>query len=688
MKRMQTWNIRELLPYIVILPIVLLLVAGCAAAWVTPTLPVEGETSTPPAANPHPGGPTPPNPDQATPTATPSLAEMVLTDAPVQHWSNPNDARELLHDGTHLWVGTPSGLVRWKSDGTHRIYTTEDGLASEAIQGLARDGEGHLWVGYADHQAWSEYAEGTWHTYATRQEAVEARYGAMLSAPRFNPRLWSSHEGSDWLWFPTAEGTARAYDGETWRTYGEREGVVQDTWLVTVSPQGRVWAVGRGVSTTEEGVRSWEDHSFFSSVAGSDYVTDIAADEQGLWLTFLAGGEESGGACLLEAGSQEWEGHLHELNPAIPPEVYDVQIDGENTMWLCGASGLSYREEGRPWEALRLGDMTVQGYALDAESSLWLGTARGIWRAQLIDVDGTTRLDVSQQKEIGELKGPWRIPSPLLDNHVRALAMDSTGGLWIGTDGGLSHVNAAEETTIVSERAIRALAIDGNDTVWLAAEEGLYRLEGDTPEQVTEMAVEHIILDADDRPWIYTQEDELYRAEGEGWERVAQIQDLAGAPARDVAIDSAGQVFLATAEGLGILSPEGEFQLITDDENQGPLSRDVRAVALGPEDVLWLATAQGLARRRPDGNWTRFTVESTEGGLRAMEMWDLSVAPDGTLWMVTSAGISRRTSPEADWAYHDLPSAAFVLAEGPDVAWVGGKSGLYRISAEALTPVP
>lgn len=677
---------QQMLSRILIVCMVVFSTVGCAAAWVTPTLPAQQETPTPPAANPNPGGPTPPDPDPVTPT--PPLAEMVLTDALVQHWSNPNDARELLHDGTHLWVGTPSGLVRWAPDGTYEIYTSGEGLASEAIRGLAQDGEGHLWVGYADHGAWSEYAEGTWHTYATRQEAVEASYQAMLSTPHFNPRLWNSREESDWLWLPTVEGTVQAYDGEMWRTYGEREGVVHDVWLVTVSPQGRVWAVGRGVSTTEEGVRSWVDHSFFSSVADSDHVTDAVADAQGLWLTFLASGEESGGACRLQAGSEEWEGHLHEFNPAIPATVYDVRIDKEDTIWLCGTGGLSYRQEGKPWETLPLDDMTVQGYAHDGEDTLWLGTTRGIWHTQLIDVDGTMRQNVSQQKEIGELEGPWRIPSPLLDNDVRALAMDSAGGLWIGTEGGLSHVDAREETTIVSERPIRALAIDENDTVWLAAEEGLYRLEGDAPEQVAEMAVEHITLDPRGTPWIYTQEDELYSAEGEDWKRVAQLQDLAGAPAQDVAIDGTGKVFLATAEGLGILSPEGEFRLITDDEEEGPLSQDVRAVAVDSEDVLWVATAKGLARRRPDGHWTRFTAESTGGGLRAMEMWDVATAPDGTLWMVTSAGISRRTPQEADWAYYDLPGAAFILAQGSDVAWVGGRSGLYRLSAEALTPVP
>ncbi|MEA3408073.1 MAG: two-component regulator propeller domain-containing protein, partial [Chloroflexota bacterium] len=482
----------------------LILVVGCASAWVTPTVPAGKETPTPSAGNPGSVIPTPPAPSKPAPTATDFSAKVVLTDAPVQHWSDPNDARELLHDGTHLWVGTPGGLVRWASDGTYEIYATEDGLASDAIRGVAQDGDGHLWVGYADQEGWSELTEGAWHTYATREEAVEARYEAMLSAPRFNPRLWSSREGSSWLWLPTAEGTVQAYDGETWHAYGERQGITDDTWLVTVSPQGRVWAVGQGVSTTEEGMRTWEDHTFFSSVMNSRCVTDAAADEKGLWLTFRTGDGGSGGACHLAAGSQKWQGYLHELNQAIPSEVYDVRIDEENTVWLCGAGGLSYRKEGKPWEALPLDDMPLQGYVQDAESTLWLGTRRGIWHAQLIAVDGATQLDTTSHREIRSLQGPWRIPSPLLDNNVHALAMDSVGGLWIGTDGGLSHVNAKGETSTVSEEGVCALAVDENDAVWLATTEGLYHLQRDTLEQVNEKVIEQITLDADGRPWIYT----------------------------------------------------------------------------------------------------------------------------------------------------------------------------------------
>jgi len=110
-------------------------------------------------------------------------------------------------------------------------------------------------------------------------------------------------------------------------------------------------------------------------------------------------------------------------------------------------------------------------------------------------------------------------------------------------------------------------------------------------------------------------------------------------------------------------------------------------MSLDGEGNVWVATASGLARHRPDGRWTRFTVESTEGGLRDMDMRGLSVGPTGELWMTTRAGISRREPTEADWAYVDLPGAQRVLHDGEDSIWVSTGAGLYRVPAGVLTSV-
>ena len=150
--------------------------------------------------------------------------------------------------------------------------------------------------------------------------------------------------------------------------------------------------------------------------------------------------------------------------------------------------------------------------------------------------------------------------------------------------------------------------------------------------------------------------------------------------------DSQGTLWLACETGLGMLPSDGSFYVNTVAD--GLLSSNVRAVTVGPQDVLWMATAKGLARRRPDGRWTRFTTESTEGGVRSMELWDVYAEPSGVLWMANDKGISRRTPEKADWSYYDLPAARRVLPAPDGAIWVGTMGGLYRLQPAELTPIP
>ena len=55
-------------------------------------------------------------------------------------------------------------------------------------------------------------------------------------------------------------GEVAAYDGTRWRSYTAYNGITTDTWLVEVGVDGRVWAIGQGVSTAEEGSVWWQDH--------------------------------------------------------------------------------------------------------------------------------------------------------------------------------------------------------------------------------------------------------------------------------------------------------------------------------------------------------------------------------------------------------------------------------------------
>lgn len=668
-------RLRQSCPH-VLLALFAVVVIGCAGARPIPSSPPalrsgQAELS---AELGQPTRETEPRPrsDHPTPTPTPWTGSLTFTDADLQYWSNPNDISGLVRQGDVIWAATPGGVVRWTSDGRHRLYTDNDGLVSQAILGIALDSDGHPWVGYADGGAWSEYDGRTWHTYTWREDAVELRYEAMRNARHFDPRLWVSRSESGWVWLPTKNGQLKAYDGQRWRTYGEYEGVTRGTWLVDVSASGRVWAVGSGLSTAEEGGRWWDDRTLFSSIAGREWITGIAADSGGVWLSYRGPRDRGGGVCRFDWGDNRWQGHMHDLNPLVPTQVHDVSVTPGDVVWVSGADSLVYREPQRPWTGLLKGEFEVQSFVLGPQGEVWLGSADGLWHA---DRGGTI------------LGRPWRVPSPSLGSEVRALTRDRSGSIWVATPHGVTHISSDGATAVVLDGEALCLASSINGQVWAGTPTGLYKVgEGKAPGRVLGEPIVALDVDSEERTWACTDSGRVQTVADEGAQIVLELRDHLSVLPRDMAVDSTGTAWFATELGLGILAPDGEFRLATVED--GLLSEDVRAVAVGPDDAVWMATARGLARRLPTGRWTRFTTESTGGGLRSMGMWDVHVDPDGVLWMATDAGISRRT-PETDWSYYDLPGVRHVLpGPGSDAIWVGSPNGLYRLRGHVLIAVP
>jgi len=652
----------------------MLSMTGCAAVWVTPTPTRLAPTITPTPTRTRPAAtPTPyPTPTRIGPTPTIALAPISLEDAPLAFWSDPNDISALLHDGEVIWATVQGGVIRWQENGSCRLWTLDDGLASQAVRGLALDGEGRIWVGYADQDGWSCFQDAAWRHYATRQKAVETHYEALLSARQTDPRLWSSRPESDCIWLTTLEGRVRSYDGSRWRLYTEYNGITRGTWLIDISDEGQVWAIGQGVSTCEEGDVWWQDHSLFADIPGSYAINDLAVDKTGgMWLAYGGDTEEAGGVCCLHWEENRWAGYLHALNPSIPTKVHSVVVDPDGTIWLCGEGGFSFHHPGTPWKTLPLEGVDVKSFGRDAQGTLWLGTSRGLWQAS---ADG------------GTVIGPWRVPAPLLGSQVRDLAWDEKDQLWVATTGGVSIIPRDGQTRLMRDGESFALVAGEDGAVFVGDNQGLTYCDATGCESLLDEAVVALAVGPEGSVYACTQAGMLLRQETDSLEEVADLASLAGCPPRDLAIDGQGTVWFACAEGLGQLAADGTFYLNTVAD--GLLSEDVRAVAVGPEDVLWMATAKGLARRRADGRWTRFTTDSTEGGLRDMQMWDVNAMADGVLWMATEKGISRRLPENADWFYFDLPGARRVMPSEDGSVWIGTVGGLYRLRIDQLVAIP
>ena len=66
----------------------------------------------------------------------------------------------------------------------------------------------------------------------------------------------------------------------------------------------------------------------------------------------------------------------------------------------------------------------------------------------------------------------------LVNDFVRAFCEDRDGGVWIGTDGGLSYwrngvFKSFTAATGLLYGSIRGLLLDRDDSVWIATERGL-----------------------------------------------------------------------------------------------------------------------------------------------------------------------------------------------------------------------
>ncbi len=615
-----------------------------------------------------------PAPLASAPSPSPEAADgirLTFGEDAIQAWTDPNEITGLLHDGTFLWAVTSGGVVRWSPDsGAHRLYSQRDGLPSQAVRGIARDARGRLWIGYADHPAWSMYDGREWRHYATRPEAVEEHYQALLEAPRYDPRLWVRGGESGWLWMPSGDGGTLSYDGETWRAYGTRERVRPNTWLVATSAAGRVWAIGDGVSTAAEGERQWQDHSFFSDVGSDGVATGMVVDETGsLWLAYSSP-SRIGGVTYLDAETRLWAGHSHALTPALPRQVYCIEMEADGTLWLCGDQGLVYRPPGERWQTIPADDLHVRCFTRDESGRFWLGTAHGIWS---VLADGTG------------LRGPLLLPSPLVGNEVRHLAVDSRGRLWVGTPRGLSHVDARGNVTVVATEETFCLDGTPGREIYFSTASGLYRVGslGD-PEPLLEDVVTHLAFDAAGAPWIATREGAIRRFEAGAWHDVDAVSSLGGGRLRDMALTADGVLWLATSIGLVWRDADGASG--TAALNDGSPLQGVRSLALAGDGTLWVATSRGLYRRNPQGNWTLLTVDSTGGGLRSMDVWGLTMDAEGVLWIASAGGVSTRT-PDADWAYADVPGARTVLPLSSGVIWVGTGGGLYRVQQPAFQAV-
>ncbi len=299
---------------------------------------------------------------------------------------------------------------------------------------------------------------------------------------------------------------------------------------------------------------------------------------------------------------------------------------------LPGGAGPAYLHD--LWQLEEgLPQITVWAIAQDTRGYLWLGTEEGLAR-----FDGV-RFEIFDRRTTPELPG----------NLIQALAADPEGGLWIGTHRGLARLADGRLTAYGSadglvHETIFALHLNRAGRLWIGTGGGLASFDG---ERFTSWAAES----------------------GLGQETV-----------RALAEDRRGHLWIGTDGGLASFDGERFGTYTTRD---GLLDDRVEAILEDGEGRLWIGSDAGLQMSPPPPGGAlgkrQLTIPPGVESLVGTPVWELLEDRQGQLWIGTKAGLARLAGGQlvrypAPAVLPD-PHIAALWEDAEDSLWIGTRYG-------------
>lgn len=521
--------------------------------------------------------------------------------------------------GGVVWLGHGAGLMRYDpSAGTLEPVADLDG---ETVGALLVDRSGRLWAGTG--QGLLRLGEGTWTAFDERDGVPRGRVRALLE------------DRAGRIWCGTGEGLA-VFDGAYWRAArGWGDNGVEAVTTLAEDGEGRVWAGTPSGAGFDDGYR-WRWHDARSGLP-ADEVLAMAADANGnLWF-----GTSRGLARLDTSWSDPAPGDRDRPAPRSP-----VLSAGDGTVYLGAERGLLvFRGGETEWIGPRDGlEGAVHSLLEDAEGGVWVGTDAGLARfdggvaerhVPLVErVVVETPVGAREARSVtvcDRYHGLAGLP-------VNALAPDGEGGVWVGTEGGLSRLadgawTCLEEPRELAAGPVRALARGSGGRVWAGTPHGLWELDGGgwRRSEGVPGGVSALLVDSGSRLWAGGERG-LHVLDAGRWRTAPRGP---GAPSGEVLAlfeDSRDRLWAGT--GAGAASLADGIWTAWGEQDGLPSPRILAFAEVG--DRTWFASGEGVRAHRPDRVPPRTVVRNPPGGpvavpsyLFELEGGDLETPPEG-----------------------------------------------------------
>ncbi len=472
------------------------------------------------------------------------------------------------------------------------------------------------------------------------------------------------------------QGTAHAAVPETprFRLLGVAEGMPSSSVnALTRDRDGYLWIATIDGLARYDGVgfRVWRHVPGDPGALPGNIVQALHVDaEDRVWVA-----TEFGGLSVLDRERTGFRHYRQATHPRIgSDDTWAIASRGDDLWFGTGGGGLHRLDANTGtitrWtaESGGLPSDTILALAFDSAGALWIGTDAGL-----------ARFD---DEHIEQVALPGEAGTPL----VYSLTSDAQE-LWVGTDAGVFHrrhgggwMSPAWSPMFERPNALTSIVRDRDGALWIGSQRGLWRaMPGATPAPVATggpgiaKAVQSLLLQDDGALWAPVAGAGVGFLRSD-WRRVAQFarapEGLSAQLYPALARARSGGVWLGGGDGsVERLDANGAVMRLGDAERARLKDLRILAIAEDPAGRLWLGHRRGLLRIAGGvvDEWTAGdAVDPVPGGQIDL----LRIAPDGKLWLSTQGGGVQRRDP----------ASGRVLAQ----AVVGNDAGIGAGDTEAL----
>ncbi len=432
------------------------------------------------------------------------------------------------HQGA-LWVGTPNGLVRRKSEGQpfEPIALPTANKQPAFIRTLYQDSSKRIWVGTMGQGAFL-LQDGA----APRALVSSDPSQAALQTDRV---LAITEAPNREIWLGTYSGGLYIVEPDTLRTREMRNDPARTTslanntvWSLLRQPNGLMWiGTGQGLSrvdTNQAAVLTVYGKPDRKDGISEANVTSILPLADGrVWLGLGANGVDILDPRGRRVGELRSASGNNETTLA-KDFVWNMAATAAGDVYLGTLRGL-YRAEsnGRGLTRLALTRPNAAGgidaMRLDGDR-LWVGSwADGLW---LLDVSRKNQTRFVRHESVERLT----------DRRINAIEYDVQGNLWIGTASGLNYFDLAANT-------IEKIAPAPDD-----------------PQGLPTGSITSLLIDRRGRLWVSTLGAGVVFLEGRDaagkprFHRIAAAEGLPNNSANKLLLDARGDIWVSTDDGV------------------------------------------------------------------------------------------------------------------------------------------